>query len=336
MDQKLIVSPSPHFWTRNSTSNIMFDVILAMLPALFVSVVFFGWRSLVVTAVSVAACVVFEWLVRKLMKKSNTIPDLSAVVTGVLLAFNLPVSIPLWIVVLGAFFAIVIAKQLFGGIGQNFANPAITARIMLFVSFGTHMTTWTEPFSWRHGVDVVAGATPLAAGIPPNGTILDSIGGANTLDLFLGSVPGCLGEVSALALLCGGVYLVFRKVIHPGVPLMFVGTVFVLGWLLGPVASGNPLDFATPLNFILAGGLFLGAIFMATDYSTTPATIKGKLIFAFGCGVITVLIRVYGSYPEGVSFAILLMNLLTPLIDRVTKTHPFGTVRARKEVKRHA
>lgn len=309
----LVVSPSPHMLTRNNTTNIMFDVILAMLPALCVSVLFFGLRALLVTAVSVVACVVFEYLVRKLMKRSNTIGDLSAVVTGILLAFNLPPSIPLWIVVLGAFFAIVIVKQMFGGIGQNFANPAIAARIMLFVSFGTRMTTWTEPFSWRYGVDIVAKATPLT-----------DISSANTLDLFLGNIPGCLGEVSALALLIGGIYLVCRKVIHPGTPLMFIGTVFVFSWLFGSVMNGNPADFVTPLNYILSGGLFLGAIFMATDYATTPATVKGKLIFAFGCGFITVLIRIFGAYPEGVSFAILLMNLLTPLIDRISKVRPFG------------
>lgn len=310
---KLIVSPSPHFFTRNNTTNIMFDVILATLPALCMSVLVFSVRALLVVAVSVVSCVVFEYLIRKLMKRPNTVGDLSAVVTGILLAFNMPPTIPLWIVVLGSFFAIVIVKQLFGGIGQNFANPAIAARIMLFMSFGTRMTTWLEPFSWRYGIELVAKATPLV-----------DISKANTWDLFWGNVPGCLGEVSALALLIGGIYLVIRKVIHPGVPVMFIGTVFVLSWLLGPVMSGNPLDFVTPLNQILAGGLFLGAIFMATDYATTPPTIRGKLIFAFGCGLITVLIRQFGAYPEGVSFAILLMNLLTPLIDRVTQVRPFG------------
>ncbi len=311
MDKRLIVSPSPHLLSANTTTNIMFDVIIAMFPALFVSIIYFGWRPLMVTAVCVTSCVVFEFLVRKVMKRSNTISDLSAVVTGMLLAFNMPPAIPLWVAVIGSFFAIVIVKQLFGGIGQNFANPAIAARIMLFVSFSTYMTTWTSPFAYRNSVDAIAKATPLM-----------DINHANTFDLFIGNIPGCIGEVSAAALLIGGIYLVIRKVIHPLVPLTFIGTVFVLTWALGD----------NPVNHILAGGLMLGAIFMATDYATTPATIAGKVIFAFGCGVITTLIRMFGSYPEGVSFAILLMNLLTPLIDRITMTRPFGAGGVKKRV----
>lgn len=302
---KLVVSPSPHILSSNTTSNIMFDVILALFPALFASIVYFGPRALVVTLVCVVSSVVFEFLTRKVMKKVNTISDFSAVVTGILLAFNLPPAIPLWVAVIGSFFAIVVVKQLFGGIGQNFANPAIVGRIILFVSFSTYMTTWAQPFGYRHAVDSVASATPLV-----------DINSANTLDLFLGNVPGCIGEVSALALIIGGIYLVFRKVINPIVPLTYIGTVFVFTWILGE----------NPVNHILAGGLMLGAIFMATDYATTPATFKGKIIFALGCGVITTLIRVFGSYPEGVSFAILFMNLLTPLIDRCTNVKPFGAV----------
>lgn len=301
--RKLVVSPSPHILSSNSTSNIMFDVVLALFPALFASIIYFGPRALIVTLICVASCVAFEFLSRKIMKRANTISDFSAVVTGMLLAFNLPPAIPLWICVLGSFFAIVIAKQLFGGIGQNFANPAITARIILFVSFPTIMTTWTQPFGYRHIVDSVASATPLV-----------DLSSANTLDLFLGNISGCIGEVSALALIVGGIYLVIRKVINPAVPLTFIGTVFIFTWVLGE----------DPIKHILAGGLMLGAIFMATDYSSTPATLKGRLIFAVGCGIITVMIRVFGSYPEGVSFAILFMNLITPLIDRVTKTKPFG------------
>lgn len=307
---KLIVSPSPHILSNNSTSNIMFDVILALFPALFVSIVYFGPRALIVTLLCVASCVLFEFLVRKLMKKENTISDFSAVVTGILLAFNLPPAIPIWVAIIGSFFAIVIVKQLFGGIGQNFANPAITARIILFVSFSTYMTTWTQPFAYRHAIDGIATATPLI-----------DINSANTLDLFLGNVSGCIGEVSALALLIGGIYLAIRRVINPLVPLTFIGTVFVFTWILGE----------NPVNHIFAGGLMLGSIFMATDYSTTPVTMQGRLIFAFGCGVITVLVRVFGSYPEGVSFAILFMNLLTPLIDRCTKTKPFGYVGGKKK-----
>lgn len=307
---KLIVSPSPHILSGNTTSNIMFDVVIALFPALLVSIFSFGYRALVVTLVCVLSCVLFEYLTRKLMKRSNTISDFSAVVTGVLLAFNLPPSIPLWICVIGSFFAIVIVKQLFGGIGCNFANPAITARIILFISFPSQMVKWSVPFTG--GVDTIASATPLV-----------SIDNANTLDLFLGNVSGCLGEVSALALIIGGIYLVIRKVIHPAVPLVFIGTVYLFTLALGQ----------NPLNHIFAGGLMIGAIFMATDYSTTPATLRGRMIFAFGCGIITVMIRVFGSYPEGVSFAILFMNLLTPLIDRITRTTPFGKSKSPKKLK---
>ena len=238
------------------------------------------------------------------MKRSNTISDLSAVVTGMLLAFNLPVTIPLWIAVIGSFAAIVVVKQMFGGIGQNFANPAITGRIVLFISFASYMTDWVQPFYYLdQGVDAVTTATPLA-----------NLTGANTLDLFLGNVPGCLGETSALALLIGGLYLVVRKVISPVIPVTYLGTVFLLSFAFG----------ADPVKEIFAGGVMLGAIFMATDYSTSPITRKGKFIFAFGCGLITILVRMFGNYPEGTSFAILLMNVLTPLIDRFTASKPFG------------
>ncbi|WMJ23306.1 RnfABCDGE type electron transport complex subunit D [Paludicola sp. MB14-C6] len=306
---KLVVSPSPHILSKNSTSNIMFDVIIALFPALIAGIFFFGPRALIITLVCVASCVGFEYLTRKLMKRSNTISDLSAAVTGILLAFNLPPAIPIWVAILGSFFAIVIVKQMFGGIGQNFANPAIAARIILLVSFSTYMTTWAQPFGYKAGVDAIANATPLV-----------NINSANTLDLFLGNVPGCIGEVSALALLIGGVYLVIRKVINPIIPITFIGTVFVLTWVMGE----------NPVNHIFAGGLMIGAIFMATDYSTSPSTFKGKIIFAVGCGLITSVIRVFGSYPEGVSYAILLMNLVTPLIDRYTKVRPVGVVRGAK------
>ncbi|WP_077534247.1 RnfABCDGE type electron transport complex subunit D [Massiliimalia massiliensis] len=300
-----VVTPSPHITSNNKTSIIMRDVVIALMPALVAANVVFGIRALLVTAVCVLSCVLFEYLSRLVMKKENTISDLSAVVTGVLLAYNLPVTIPLWIAVIGSFIAIVVVKQMFGGIGQNFANPALTARIVLFASFAVHMTNWVEPFA----VDTVSSATPL----------LD-IEHADTLALFLGNVPGCLGETSALALLIGGVYLVIRKVISPVIPVTYIGTVFVLSYLFG----------SDPVNQILAGGLMLGAIFMATDYATTPITTKGKLIFAFGCGLMTVAIRLYGAYPEGVSFSILFMNLLTPLIDRATKAKPFGVEKVRK------
>lgn len=312
---KLIVSPSPHFLSHNSTSNIMFDVVVALLPALLVSVVLFGLSALWVTMTCVVSCVAFEYIVRKVMKRSNTISDLSAVVTGMLLAFNLPTDIPLWICIIGSFFAIVVVKQLFGGIGQNFANPAATARIILFVSFSTYMSNWAQPYAYKNGADIVASATPLA-----------DINAARTFDLFIGNIGGSLGEVSAIALIIGGIYLVIRRVINPLVPLSFIGTVFVLSWILGD----------NPVNHIFAGGLMLGAIFMATDYSTTPQAIKGRIIFSVCCGIITVAIRMYGVYPDGVSFAILLMNLFTPLIDRATTTKAFGAVKTKihKEGKR--
>ncbi|MBM6859314.1 RnfABCDGE type electron transport complex subunit D [Clostridium saudiense] len=303
--EKLIVTSSPHVKSSTTTSTIMRDVIIALIPALIASNIIFGLRAGLVTAVCVASCVGFEYLSRRIMNKKNTISDLSAVVTGIILAFNLPSTMPLWMCVIGSFVAIVIVKQLFGGIGQNFANPAITARIVLLVSFGTQMTNWAAP-KIAAVADAVSGATPMAqiaAGETPN-----------LLNMFLGTTGGSLGETSALALLIGGIYLVYRKVINPIIPVAFIGTVFVFTAVLG----------VNPLAQILGGGLFLGAIFMATDYSTSPVTNMGKLIFGIGCGLITVLIRVYGSYPEGVSFAILLMNILVPYIDKATRLKALG------------
>ncbi|CUN72930.1 RnfABCDGE type electron transport complex subunit D [Clostridium sp. NSJ-49] len=303
--EKLIVTSSPHVKSSTTTSTIMRDVIIALIPALIASNIIFGLRAGLVTAVCVASCVGFEYLSRRIMNKKNTISDLSAVVTGIILAFNLPSTMPLWMCVIGSFVAIVIVKQLFGGIGQNFANPAITARIVLLVSFGTQMTNWAAP-KIAAVADAVSGATPMAqiaAGETPN-----------LLNMFLGTTGGSLGETSALALLIGGIYLVYRKVINPIIPVAFIGTVFVFTAVLG----------VNPLAQILGGGLFLGAIFMATDYSTSPVTNMGKLIFGIGCGFITVLIRVFGSYPEGVSFAILLMNILVPYIDKATRLKALG------------
>lgn len=308
--EKLIVTPSPHITSRRTTASIMRDVVIALIPAWIASVIFFGFRALLVEGVCIASCILFEYLSRRVMKRENTVSDWSCVVTGLLLAFNLPVSIPLWIAVLGSFVAIVVVKQMFGGIGQNFANPAITARIVLFISFAAQMTSWTAPFSYRNQVDAVTVATPLA-----------DMTKANTLDLFLGNVPGCLGETSALALLLGGIYLVVRKVISPVIPVSYLATVFILAACFGE----------NPVNHIFAGGVMLGAIFMATDYATSPMTVKGKLIFGFGCGLITICIRQFGNYPEGTSFAILFMNILCPLIDRCTKHHAFGVVKSKKE-----
>ena len=296
----LLVSPSPHVRARYSTRTIMLDVIIALVPALIAATFIFGWRALVVTAVCVASCVVSEWLFEKLCKRDVTVGDLSAVVTGMLLGFNLPVSIPLWQAIFGSIVAIVVVKQLFGGIGCNFANPAITARLVMLISFAGSMSD----FSTKN--DAVSSATPLSGGEMPS-----------LLDLFLGRHGGSIGETCALAIIIGGVYLIARRVITWHTPVVFVGTVMLFTLALGE----NPLEHA------LTGGLLLGAVFMATDYSTTPPTKWGKVIFGAGCGAITVLIRVFGNYPEGVSFAILFMNILTPYITSWTKKKPFGGVK---------
>lgn len=321
---RLLVSPSPHDDNYTKTSDIMLHVCIALLPALAAGCIFFGLRSLAVAAVCVVSAVVSEYICRRLMKRDNTIGDLSAVVTGIILALNLPASIPLWIAALGSFIAIAVVKQLFGGLGQNFANPAITARIVLLVSFPAAMTNWVLPFEWKNGADAVTGATPLLL----HGMDSDKLAEINQtipsyLDLFLGNTGGCLGETSALALLLGGLYLIGRKIINPAAPLSFIGCLA----LLSLIAGGDPL------YEILSGGVFLGAFFMATDYATTPISTKGKIIFGLGCGIITFVIRNYGSYPEGVSYAILLMNILTPYIEQHTRNKVFGAKEAEKNEK---
>lgn len=308
MDNTLLVSPAPHVRSRISTTGIMLDVIIAMMPALVASVIIFGFRSLAVVALCVATCVVSEWGFQKICKRDVTVGDLSAVVTGILLAFNLPSTIPLWQAVFGSVVAIVVVKQLFGGIGRNFANPALTARIVMLISFAGPMSSYANPVT-----DAVGGATPLST--MASGGELPSV-----VDLLLGRHGGSLGETCAIALLIGGVYLIVRKVITWHTPVIFVGTVFLFSMILGE----------NPIYHVLSGALLLGAIFMATDYSTTPNTSWGKVVFAVGCGLITVLIRVFGSYPEGVSFAILLMNILTPYINALTKRRPFGAAKAPK------
>lgn len=294
-----IVAASPHITTKNTTAVIMRDVLIALCSALIAGCIVFGLRALLVVAVTTAACVFFEWGFEKLCKKPSTIGDLSAAVTGVLLAMNLPVTIPLWQAVFGALVAIIAVKGLFGGIGKNFANPAITARIVMFLAFSKTMTDWVFP-------DAVSTATPLA--MMANGETMDY------LKLFLGNYGGCIGETSALALLIGFAYLLIRGVISWHTPVCFVGTVFVMSLILGQDAVGQ----------VLAGGLLLGAIFMATDYSTTPSTNWGRVLFGIGAGLLTVLIRFYGAYAEGVSFAILFMNILTPYLSKWTETKPFG------------
>ena len=309
MDGKLIVSSSPHISSPVKTKNIMLDVIIALIPSLIASIYFFGPRAAVVVIASVATCVIAEYICRKVMKREQTIGDLSAVVTGILLAFNLPSSVPIYVPIIGGLVAIVMVKQMFGGLGQNFVNPALLARIILMNSFPVLMTTWYP--SGNFGADTTAMASPLA-------NIADAL--PSYWDMFIGNIPGCLGETSALALLLGGIYLIARKVISPIIPVTYIGTVFVLSAILGQ----------DPVAQILCGGLFIGAIFMATDYVTSPLTNKGKFIYALCCGIITCLIRVFASLPEGVSYSIVLMNIIVPLIERATVPKPFGTVKEAK------
>ena len=309
---KYVVSVSPHITSKDSTQTIMRDVLIALCPAVIASIVIFGWRALLLTVVCVATAVFWEWAFQKICKRKNTIGDLSAAVTGLILAMNLPVSLPLWQAAFGTLVAIVVVKQLFGGIGYNFANPAITARVVMLIAFAGTMTTWTDPNFTLGAVDAVSGATPLAT--------LNAGGDVSLLDLFIGTVGGSMGETSALALLIGFVYLLVRRVITWHTPVAFIGTVFVLALVKGGFTFG--------LAQILAGGVFLGAIFMATDYVTTPQTPWGRIIFGVGCGLITCLIRFFGNYPEGVSFSILLMNILTPYISAWTAKKPLGGVDA--------
>ncbi len=329
--KNLVVSASPHFRSKATTTSIMLDVIIAMIPALIASVVIFGYRSLVLTAVSVISCVVFEFLSRKIMKRHNTIGDLSAVVTGMLLAFNLPSTMPYWMVIIGAFVSIVIAKQFFGGIGNNFVNPALIGRIVLMASYPTQIGNFEAPFAYKT-VDAVTTATPLAqmTGVYSAENIGAAIDGANLpslLNMFLGVKGGCLGEVCILALLIGFIYLLIRKVISPVIPLVYMGTVAVAMLIAG---KGS---FEFTAYQLMSGGLVLGAVFMATDYTTSPISFKGKIIYAVGCGILTSLIRIFGSLPEGVSFSIIIMNILVPHIEHITTARPFGEIKQKKNRK---
>jgi electron transport complex protein RnfD len=322
--RKLIVSPAPHIRGAASTAEIMRDVLIAMLPAAAASVVVFGLRAALVIAVCTLSAVFFEWGFEKIVKRPNTAGDLSAAVTGVLLAFNLPVSVPLWQAALGSLAAVVLVKQLFGGIGKNFANPAITARIILFLAFSRTMTNFAGGATTGAttgasvAADGITGATPLAiAKLAADGAPEALAAMPSKLALFFGNHPGCLGEVSAFALIIGFVYLLVRRVITWETPVVYVGTVFALSAAFG----------RDPVDAILSGGLMLGAIFMATDYVTTPMTFRGRVIFAAGAGFFTAVIRVFGSYPEGVSFSILLMNILTPYINKFTISKPLGGIR---------
>ena len=322
MANKLIVAPAPHVQTAQSTTRIMRDVVIALMPALVVSTVVFGLDVLRVTALSVVSCVVIEYLIQKFMVRgATTVGNWSAVVTGVLLAFNLPASIPWWIVVMGAFVAIAVAKMTFGGLGKNPFNPALVGRVFLLIAYPVQMTTWPLPVNGSF--DVLSGATPLAAvkqGLAGPGAI-------GVQEMLLGNIPGSLGEVAAAALLCGFVYLLWRRVITWQIPVTILGTMALFAFVVAAAKGGlsaGPVLWQFPLFHVLAGGALLGAIFMATDYSTSPMTVRGGVIFGVGIGAITMCIRLWGAYPEGMSFAILIMNAVVPLINKYVKPKRFG------------
>ena len=322
-EKKLTVSASPHVRSAQTVSGIMLNVIIALIPALAASVWLFGPRVLLVCLVTIGTCMLSEYLSRKIMKRSNTLGDLSAVVTGLLLAFNLPVSIPLWQAAIGSVIAIVVVKQLFGGIGQNFVNPAITGRIILMVSFPTAMTTWIKPLSWLDkGTEAVTTATPLTM-MTKGGELSDGL--PSLVDMLIGIRGGSLGETCAVALIIGGVYLMIRKIISPAIPLSFIGTVAVIMLIAG---KGS---FTFVAYQLLSGGLMLGAFFMATDYTTSPINLKGRIIFGIGCGLLTCFIRRFGSYPEGVCYSILIMNCTTWLLVKYIRPTIYGAVKKEKK-----
>jgi electron transport complex protein RnfD len=326
--KKLIISPAPHIHSKENTQRLMLDVIIALLPAYLVSVYFFGLGALNVAAVAIISCVLLEYVINRwVMKRSSTVNDLSAIVTGLLLAMNLPSNIPWWIVFIGAVVAIGITKMSFGGLGQNVFNPALVGRVFLLISFPVQMTSWPRPEALWSGVDATTGATPLAIikeGLA-NGNTVEQIMNAHPdfsyLHLLFGKIGGSMGEISALALLLGFAYLLIRHVIRPHIPLSIFGTVIVFGGILWLVDSQHFID---PLFHLLTGGIMLGAIFMATDYVTSPMNPKAMLIYGVGIGLLTMLIRVFGSYPEGISFAILIMNATVPLLNRYIKPQRYG------------
>lgn len=323
---KLIASSSPHIRSNEDTRSIMLDVIIALLPAMGWSIYCFGIKALVLTLVSVVSCVFFEWAYRKLMKKSCMVGDLSAVVTGMLLSFVCPVDLPWWVIIIGAFFSIVVVKQLYGGIGCNFLNPALAGRAFLLASYATAMTTWAIP---KIRPDVTSAATPMA--IMKEGTeeaFTTLMSNYSIGDMFIGKVGGSLGEVSALCLLVGGIYLLIRKVISWQIPVAYIGTVAILTLIAAPTGMDNVQYM---LYNVFGGGLMLGAIFMATDYATSPVTKPGQLIFGIGCGLLTCFIRRFGSYPEGVCYSILIMNCTTWLLDKYIRPTIYGAVKKEKK-----
>lgn len=328
MDKKFIISGSPHLYAKDNVQRIMLDVIIALIPATLGSFYLFGFGAVRVFFVSVVSCLFFEYSIQKfLLRQKPTINDLSAVVTGMLLAFNVPSNLPTWVVIIGSLIAIGIGKMVFGGLGQNLFNPALVARVFLLISFPVFMTSWPEPIeSARQLTDVVTGPTPLGI-LKESGSIAAASQTGEIpsyANMMMGNMGGSIGEVSAILLLIGALYLLFRKVITLHIPLAFILTTMVLTgifWLI------DPTKYADPLFHLLTGGLILGAFFMATDMVTSPTSYKGQIIFGIGCGLLTGLIRLFGAYPEGVSFAILIMNAFVPLIDRISKKH-FGEVKA--------
>lgn len=319
-DKLLTVSAAPHIRSNQSTQRIMLDVIIALIPAILGSIYFFGFNSLKILFISVTSAVVAEFLIQRVFKKESSINDLSAIITGILLAFNLPASAPWWLPMMGSVFAIIIVKELFGGIGSNFMNPALAGRAFLLASWPTHMSSFT-------GIrpDVVSQATPLAMmkyGVDAGASA--TVAGAqelpSVLQMFLGNIPGAIGETSALLLLLGAAYLIYRGVIDWKVPVIYIGTTAIMLLVLKVDPEMIPVH-------IFGGGLILGACFMATDYATSPVTSRGRIIFAIGAGLLTAIIRVKGGYPEGVSYSILLMNVATPIIEKFTRPRVFGEVK---------
>ncbi|MCF6465387.1 Na+-transporting NADH:ubiquinone oxidoreductase subunit D [Clostridium sp. Cult2] len=330
LENKLLVSSSPHIRSNESVQRIMLDVIIALIPAIVGSVYFFGIDALKLILISVASSILFEAIIQKIFGKPITINDFSAIITGILIAFNLPASAPWWLPIMGSAFAIIIVKQFFGGIGSNFMNPALAARAMLLTSWPTHMSSFTGTRP-----DVIATATPLAImkyGMVADGTASATVEAATSAsqaagaelptlwNMFIGNIPGAIGETSVLLLLIGAAYLIIRQVIDWKIPVFYIGTTFIMLVLLGVETEFLPYH-------ILGGGLILGAFYMATDYASSPVTPVGRIIFGIGAGILTALIRVKGGYPEGVSYSILLMNVATPLIERFTRPKIFGEVK---------
>ena len=318
MEDRLLVTASPHIRDHSTTRGLMGNVVIALLPAVLASALIFGARALLLVVVTTFACVAFEYIYERLLHKTNTVGDLSAVVTGIILALNMPVGMPVWIAVVGAFVAIVITKQLFGGLGYNFANPALVGRIVLFLGFTSRMTAYVYP---DMAVDALASATPLASSVDRHTVSL--------LDMFLGLHGGMMGEVCVLAILLGFAYLVATKTIQATIPVTIVATVFILTTL----NTGDPY---VALIECMSGGLLFGAVFMATDYVTSPFTLKGKLVYGVALGIITFAIREWGSYAEGVSFALLFMNLWVPYINDLTRQTPYGYIKPAKKAKEGA